>query len=159
MEDGSGGDNFPVTCKNCGSTISQSDKHCKYCGATTAAAAAPVSYATYGDIKYSSGRLRSLGIQALLWAFFAIIIGFVVFSASEPDGSPFTDLMRMTSILAILSGIFSIITAILAFIRKGFAFALTACIISSVLALPLIFGIIGLFVAYKLYKYRNDFDQ
>ncbi|AIZ56374.1 hypothetical protein Mpt1_c04820 [Candidatus Methanoplasma termitum] len=153
MENG----NFPTSCKNCGSTISGSDRHCRYCGAPVTVTENTSQNISYNNIKFNSGRLRSLGIWSLLWAVFAIAVGLFLLSVFKQDGSSFTDMIRTTGILAVLSGIFSMFTAILAFIRRGFIAAFACCIISSVLALPLILGVIGLVVAYRLYKYRDDF--
>lgn len=56
-------DNFPVSCNNCGSTISSSDKKCNYCGASTSDTVISTKTVPKSNPSYSGVKYASIGLQ------------------------------------------------------------------------------------------------
>ena len=173
-----GGDS-PCFCSICGASLRESGTFCSKCGASIGSNGFAVSRSnSYNYIKPKSNKLIIIGILSLAWGLYALYSGTnmaltaeatlnSVFSSYDPtfwDGKgtnldTLITFITVAGVLISLSGIFALITAITSFFKRFYIVALVSCIISSVLALVIIIGIVGLIVAYFIHISKEDFKD
>ena len=165
-------------CTKCGYRLYESDTFCTKCGAEVGVT--PTQMSAPQNVQHiDSKRSTTLWVIIIFaagWAILGIYSGLstllnahdMVYSALTPDildqletigfdPQTLVDVFTIVGALILISGIMSLMTAILVFIRKQHTVALILCIIGSVLMLIGLFGIIGLIVAYFLNKSKHEF--
>jgi len=162
-------------CSNCGAPMRDSDTFCSSCGTTVGKSAA--STQQYGNSKPKSKRLTIVVVLAAIWALIALAIGLYIILSTDAllaqfDSTPnFWDIwydagftrgdmygiFQMMGAIIAASGALAALTAILSAVKRFYILALIACILSSLLVITALIGIVGLIVAYLIYKAKDEF--
>jgi len=161
----------------CGAPLRESDTFCTTCGEAIGSTPQAQPYPQYGYPQKKSNNLLIVGILSAIWALIALILGlYLVFSAEaivgELDSATWdilidsgltyddiTGVLVMIGAIIAASGALAAVTAVLSFTKRFYVVALIACIISSILGLIILVGAIGFFVAFFIYKAKNEFKS
>ena len=165
-------DNIPPRyCVKCGSVLQNNETFCTICGAKTNSSGAEKS-------SQKGNKLLVIGIFSVIWALCGIGMGLDLILTADASISQmdslmpgFWDAMEEVGITAdyiesmivligsilTVSGVLAAITAVLSFAKRQYTIALIACILSSILALIMLVGIIGLIVAYFITQAKQEF--
>jgi hypothetical protein len=149
-------------CPNCGNKVKEGEMFCGSCGALAYNGTAyhnntvvqePVSNTTYIKPRRIYGHLKLVVVMGIIWTIVSLFLAIVIKSDFDDVFSPFLPFM-------ILSGLCALTTVVLVGLKKMYIVALIACIMGSVLALPLVLipGIVGLYAARQLYLSKDQFN-
>ncbi|MCL2509926.1 MAG: hypothetical protein FWF07_02465 [Methanomassiliicoccaceae archaeon] len=166
---------------SCGAPLGESETFCTRCGTKCGTAAPPAqqqtqyNYNTANSPQPVSHRLTVVVVMSLIWAAFGLVVGLVlVFYAnsivdqmvqSDPSsldvfdalGVSAYDFSVMLGTIFAVSGALAAITAALCLMKKFYIVTLVICIISAVLVIWLLIGIVGLIVAFLIYRAKHEF--
>ncbi|MDR3282238.1 MAG: zinc ribbon domain-containing protein [Candidatus Methanoplasma sp.] len=159
-------------CSKCGKEVTDGSAFCPSCGGPVAdAGTAPLNqnYNQNYNQSYQAptggglssdlgGTLTIIMVLGFIWGILALLTG--VFFASTSTYFLFAGGIVIGGI-AILSGLLALISAYFIYKRENFQLAFIACIIGSILALPIgiIAGIIGLVFAFLLNNEKGRFHS
>ncbi|MDR2698727.1 MAG: zinc ribbon domain-containing protein [Candidatus Methanoplasma sp.] len=161
-------------CSGCGAPLRDSDTFCASCGTTRGGSA---NTTQYGNPKPKSHTLVVAAVLSIIWALIALGLGiyFTLWVDSLMDlinstpeyleilneygitTSDMSSVLYMIGAVLIASGLFAAISAALCLMKKFYIVALIMCILASVLVITALVGIVGLIVAYLIYKGRDEF--
>ena len=157
----------PSYCSKCGAQLIESDSFCVRCGAKIEELSSSAPAYVQPVSSKRSTVLWIIIVLGLIWTVIAILTSIEAFFETEAiaemvDPGPFDiqfikSMVIALGVMFLISGIMSLITAVLAFVRKFHTAALVCCIFGSILAVISLVGIIGLILAYFLYKAKNEF--
>ena len=165
---------------SCGAPLDESESFCSRCGTRCGTAAPPVTQQqTQNQQQFTSGKkskaLIIVAILGVIWAIFAIFYGaYFIVSANDMVsqlGPDYLDLLDNIGVsidavagmfvaigaVLVISGVLAAITAVLCLLKRFYIIALIACILSALLGLIMIVGVIGLFIAFFIYKSKHEF--
>ena len=169
-------ENNPAFCTSCGAPLRESDTFCIACGAKIGDPINAASLDTQNGTSKRSTMIWMIVALAIIWAAYAIYSGTAIIIAAQAsidsaltpdlsdqlntlgvDSQTLVTFMQAIGVVILVSGIMSLITGVLVYLRKQHTIALILCIIGSILALIALAGIVGLIVAYYLNKSKNEF--
>ena len=119
-------------------------------------------------MNHSSGLNIALTLS-IVWGIIALIAGALLISSADSIANTVMDtvstyshdyIMNMIHVLSavfIISGIFSLITGILIYLRKLYIVALIACIVATIAVIWIVIGVFGFIVMYFIYKSKPEF--